>query len=185
MGYAGKTNEPLIIHTDGTDLDFMALCRELDRELDRQAGGLDSRVDYVGLCTLEGLEDAFVAYENGRTAGCAAFKEYAPQVAEIRRVFVVPEKRRGGVARRLLKALEDKARSRGFHTLILETGRSFVPAVGLYRRLGYEEIPNFWPFEQMAGSICLRKRLDVEPEGLAEPVPQPPVLPEPSPTACE
>ena len=152
-----------IIYTDGTDPDFVSLCRELDRHLDMQAGGVENRIEYVPLCTLEGLDDALVAYENGRTAGCAAFKEYAPQVAEIRRVFVVPEKRRGGVAWRLLKAVEDKARNLGFHTLILETGRSFAPAVSLYRRLGYEEIPNFWPFEQMTSSICLKKRLDPAP----------------------
>lgn len=149
-----------ISHTEATDPDFMELCTELDRHLNNEAGGPDKRVDYATLCVFEGLEDAFVAYADGRTAGCAALKEYAPEVAEVKRVFVKPFARRTGVARELMRTLEIKARERGFHTLLLETGRSFTPAVTLYRELGFERIPNYSPYEHMTKSICMKKRLD-------------------------
>ena len=75
---------------------------------------------------------------------CAgAIKRIAPDAAEIKRMYVVPAARRRGVARALLRALEDAARERGYAFVRLDTGPLQRGAMDLYASEGYTEIGNF------------------------------------------
>ena len=58
-------------------------------------------------------------------------------------MFVLPEFRGRGIARRILLALESTARERGYWTVRLENGMRQPEAIGLYRSTGYREIPCF------------------------------------------
>jgi GNAT superfamily N-acetyltransferase len=62
-----------------------------------------------------------------------------PHRADVGKLLVHPDARRRGIARALMLALEDLARSAGRSLLTLDcvTG---APAEGLYRSLGYVEI---------------------------------------------
>ena len=71
------------------------------------------------------------------------FTRHDDETAEIRRMFVVPDARSRGVARRLLTALEDEIRSAGYRRVILDTGEKQPHAEALYRSAGYEEIENY------------------------------------------
>ena len=64
-------------------------------------------------------------------------------VGEIKRMFVIPEARREGHARRLLDALEAAAADLGYVRLRLDTARSMTAAMRLYRRAGYRSIPDY------------------------------------------
>jgi GNAT superfamily N-acetyltransferase len=55
----------------------------------------------------------------------------------------VPDLRGQGVARRLLGALEDKARELGYAIARLDTGPAQPAAQGLYESAGYRPIHNF------------------------------------------
>src|SRR4051812_32258642 len=58
---------------------------------------------------------AFLVGFAGEEAVCGGgLKRIAPDAVEIKRMYVVPAARRQGVARRLLSALEDAARERGY-----------------------------------------------------------------------
>lgn len=59
--------------------------------------------------------------------------------AEVRDVFVVAELRRRGLAREIMKAVEDAARDRGFARIGLTVSSSAdaAPARSLYRAIGY------------------------------------------------
>ena len=57
--------------------------------------------------------------------------------AEIKRMWVAPEARGLGIARRLLEALEDQARGAGMKRLVLDTNRSLLEAQAMYRKAGY------------------------------------------------
>ena len=58
-------------------------------------------------------------------------------------MYVVPGARRRGVARTLLRALEDAARERGYAFVRLDTGPLQRDAMALYADEGYTEIANF------------------------------------------
>ena len=38
-------------------------------------------------------------------------------------------------------------------------GESLVAAMALYRKLGYEVIPNYGPYKDMQDSVCMKKKL--------------------------
>jgi GNAT superfamily N-acetyltransferase len=58
-------------------------------------------------------------------------------------MYVVPALRGKGIARRLLRALEDCARELGYERARLDTGPKQLSARGLYESEGYVEIENF------------------------------------------
>jgi len=59
---------------------------------------------------------------------------------QILNVAVAAEARRRGVARRILDRVEGSARERGARVSMLEVRRSNLPAISLYRSLGYREV---------------------------------------------
>ncbi|MEV0317193.1 GNAT family N-acetyltransferase [Streptomyces sp. NPDC050658] len=86
-----------------------------------------------------------IAYdENGTplaTGGWRAQDEndegYADGDAELKRMYVTPEARGLGLARRILAALEDDARAAGRTRVVLETGTKQPEAISLYSSTGY------------------------------------------------
>lgn len=80
-------------------------------------------------------------------------------VPEIQDVWVLPERRRGGIATALTLAAEDAARERGAERISLSVGIGNAPARDLYATLGFADA-GLAP-ERVAGSINLRGQ-DVE-----------------------
>ena len=78
-----------------------------------------------------------------RPVGCGALHFFPDGVADVKRMWVDPAARGLGLGRRMLIELETLARTRGVALLRLETNRSLIEAVGLYRSLGYEEVDPF------------------------------------------
>jgi GNAT superfamily N-acetyltransferase len=81
-----------------------------------------------------------VGYEHDRAIACGGLKSVGPAVAEVKRMYVVPEARGRGVGQELLDALEDQARSMGFATARLDCERHNWP---FYRAAGYAEIDDY------------------------------------------
>src|SRR5207244_4744409 len=78
-----------------------------------------------------------------RPIGCGALKLHGRRPAEIKRVWVDADARGLGVGRRLLRALEARAADEGVRTVRLDTNRSLVEAIAMYRSSGYREIDAF------------------------------------------
>lgn len=55
-----------------------------------------------------------------------------------------------------------KAKELGAEKLVLETNRTFVPAIELYRGLGFTRVANYGPYAQMEESVCMKKKIDVK-----------------------
>jgi GNAT superfamily N-acetyltransferase len=91
--------------------------------------------------------------------GTVALKPLAGRVAEIKRLYVLPEARGEGLGKALLTRVIDEARDRGYHRIRLDSHRaSMAPAIGLYRALGFIEIPPYGP--DLDGAIAFfEKRL--------------------------
>ena len=82
--------------------------------------------------------------EAGRIIGCVGLRSRAegigPACGEIKRLWVAPEARGMGLARRLMTAIEDAARDMGLTHLRLDTSRHLPEAQALYARDGWQEI---------------------------------------------
>ena len=114
---------------------------------------------------LAGPGTAFVvAWRDGRAVGCGAVIPAGPGEGEIRRMYVTPPARRGGVARRLLEALEGLALGLGYDRVKLETGRRQPEALNLYRSAGFLEIPCWGRHAGDPQSVCLAKALGPDPD---------------------
>ena len=83
----------------------------------------------------------------------------ATRPAEIKRMFVRPDVRRQGLARRLLAALEATALQAGADWMILETGAPQVAAVAFYRSCGYVDIAPFGFYADKPSVVSLGKPL--------------------------
>lgn len=60
--------------------------------------------------------------------------------AEINTIVVAKEARKSGIARKMLSAVFERLRENDVGRLLLEVAEDNVPAIGLYRHLGFDEI---------------------------------------------
>jgi len=75
--------------------------------------------------------------------GCGALRFHKRKPAEIKRMWVAESARGLGVGRRILGELEDRAAVHGAKVVRLETNKSLVEAISLYRSAGYVEVAPF------------------------------------------
>jgi DNA-binding MarR family transcriptional regulator/GNAT superfamily N-acetyltransferase len=84
-----------------------------------------------------------VAYLRDEAVGCGAVKHHPGAPTEIKRMWVAESARGLGLGRRLLAELEACAVSAGAPSAQIETNRTLVEAIALYRSAGYVEVPAF------------------------------------------
>ena len=60
-----------------------------------------------------------------------------PPQAELETIAVAPESQRRGIGRQILTALMDELKAAGVHEFLLEVRSSNLPAIALYRALGF------------------------------------------------
>jgi len=143
--------------TDSANEDFRFLVSLLDEELAKRDG--DEHAFYHQFNKIENLNQVIIAYANEKPVGCGAFKNYKPQVVEIKRMFVLPGHRGKGIAGQILQQLEFWAAEFNNSTCILETGKKQPEAIALYRKSGYKIIPNYGQYENVENSVCMEKKI--------------------------
>jgi len=99
-----------------------------------------------------------VVEQDGELVGCGAAKNCG-QWAELKRMYLKPKARGGGIALAMLVKLLDWARKEGLPVARLETGNVSVGALKLYRRAGFKEIPAFPPYRPDPLSIFMERAL--------------------------
>lgn len=75
--------------------------------------------------------------ENGVLVGIVALKALSEEIAEMKRLYVVPACRGCGLSHLLVKAVENRARELGYKVLKLDTLARLIFAVELYEKNGY------------------------------------------------
>jgi GNAT superfamily N-acetyltransferase len=100
-----------------------------------------------------------VAFDDELAIGCGGLRTLDASHGEIKRMYVIPERRGTGVSTALLTALEGEARGRGWDRLVLETGDQQPDAVRFYEREGYTSIPRFGYYADSELSLCYEKKL--------------------------
>jgi GNAT superfamily N-acetyltransferase len=96
-----------------------------------------------------------IGWRGDEAVACGGVRLLSPDVAEVKRMYVDPSARGGGLARRLVARLEAEALALGAQFVRLDTGRDMAPAVALYRSCGYREVEDYngnpdagWWFEK-------------------------------------
>jgi GNAT superfamily N-acetyltransferase len=83
-------------------------------------------------------EGAFlIASCDGLPIGCVSLKTLAPGIGEVKRLWVDPAARGLGLARRLMRAVEDEARALGLKSMKLDTNAALTEAIALYESSGW------------------------------------------------
>jgi putative acetyltransferase len=85
-----------------------------------------------------------LATHNGQPAGCVALHALAPEICEMKRLYVCPQFRGKGLGRELAERIIAEARQLGYKKLRLDTVEPVMKtAVAMYRQLGFREIPPY------------------------------------------
>jgi len=146
-----------IIRTDSDNPHFIQLVRLLDADLAKRDG--NDHTFYAQFNKIDAIKHAVVVYENGEPIGCGAIKQQAPNAMEIKRMYVTEANRAKGIATKVLAELENWASELGYEKCVLETGKRQPEAIALYKRNGYQIVPNYGQYIGVENSICFEKKL--------------------------
>ncbi|MFT4224548.1 GNAT family N-acetyltransferase [Dysgonomonas sp.] len=148
-----------IERTDSGNSNFVMLTQLLDSELDERDNAAHT------VCKQYNKSDTIkyvvLAYDTDKAVGCGAIRKYSEDTIEIKRMFVLDEYRKKGVASCILNELEKWSKELGSEFCILETGRKFPDAIKLYEKNGYSNIPNYGQYEHIESSICFQKKISL------------------------
>lgn len=143
--------------TNAANADFKQLVTELDKDLSIRDGADHSF--YAPFNTIDTIKYTIVAYDGDTPVGCGAIKEYASDAAEVKRMYVPPQRRGHGIAAAILKNLELWAADMHYKKCLLETGHKQPEAIALYKKSGYRIIPSYGQYEGVENSVCFEKIL--------------------------
>jgi putative acetyltransferase len=139
----------------------LAVARELFLEYAESLGfslcfqGFDQE-----LATLPGryappLGAILLAREPEGVAGCVAMRPLdEPGRCEMKRLFVRPAYRGRGLGRALARRVVFEARAAGHREMVLDTLDTMLPAIALYRSLGFVDCPPYG-YNPLANAVYL------------------------------
>ena len=100
----------------------------------------------------------WLAQSGLETTGCVALRPLPmPGAGEVKRLYVRPAWRRGGVADALMSSLEEYAAGAGYESLYLDSKADLEAALRFYQRRGYLPCERY--NENPQATVFLRKHL--------------------------
>jgi ribosomal protein S18 acetylase RimI-like enzyme len=100
-----------------------------------------------------------VAYQNEKAIGCVGVRHLENDIAELKRMFVLPEFRKLKIGHRLLEEALKSAKELGYKKIRLDTLQDMVAALALYQKNGFYEITSY-RHNPIAGAIYMEKVLN-------------------------
>lgn len=143
--------------TNSENKDFQKLVEALDADLKIRDG--EDNAFYAQFNKITAIKHAIVAYDGDLPVGCGAIKQYAEDTMEVKRMYVLPSTRGHGIAASILSELEIWAKELDYTRCVLETVQKQPEAIALYKKEGYQIIPNYGQYEGIANSVCFEKLL--------------------------
>jgi putative acetyltransferase len=115
-----------------SSLDFKLCFQDFDKELASLPG------DYT-----PPNGRLYLAFERSESVGCVGLRRLEESACEMKRLYVKPNNRREGIGRALAELVIGDARNIGYSKMRLDTVATMMPAIALYRSLGFKEIPPY------------------------------------------
>ena len=137
--------------------DFRALAALLDAYYFTLVGEI--QLKYAEPNRPENMSALAVVYEGETAIACGAWKAVDAATAEIKRIFVLPQFRRRGVAGELIRALEENVAATGRRKLILETAVDTSGSHALYLSLGYQLREYYGSPAGAENCLCFHKEI--------------------------
>jgi GNAT superfamily N-acetyltransferase len=106
---------------------------------DAGPGPWDDDLDQIEQTYLTAGGEFLVGLLDDHVAAMGALRPVDEQTAELKRMRVSPELQRQGLGRRILHALEARARELGYTVIVLDTTDRQAGAIALYQHEGYLE----------------------------------------------
>ena len=110
--------------------------------------------DAAAYCPPQGV--FLLALSDGMPVGCVSLRPLEGREAEVKRLWVHPDARGQGLARRLMAALETRARAMGYQRLKLDSNSALTDAITLYRRMGWADCA---PYTSFPADVWMTKPL--------------------------
>ena len=137
---------------------MVGACFDADLYLERTMSGLGKYLMPLGGTWIARLSD-------DQIIGVVFVTMIRPDVAEMKRLFVLKRGRGMGLGRGLIKRTIDRARDLGARRLVLDTGDWMPEAQALYRAIGFEYCDPYPEAESAFGPIanyirCMALSLD-------------------------
>jgi len=101
----------------------------------------------------------YLAFERSEPVGCVGLRRLEEGACEMKRLYVKPNHRREGIGRALAELVIGDARDIGYSKMRLDTVTAMIPAITLYRLLGFKEIP---PYRHNPIASAIYLELDLE-----------------------
>lgn len=147
-----------VTRTTSKHPDFVTLVKLLDAELAKADG--DDHQFYAQFNKIDKIDHVVLIYSDGEAVACGAFKPFDEYSVEVKRMYVVTNKRSMGIASIVLDELESWASELNFKRCVLETGKKQIGAKELYLKNGYNIIPNYGQYKGIENSICFEKYIN-------------------------
>ena len=87
----------------------------------------------------------WLAKADGQAVGCIGLRSFSKTEGELKRLYVVPDRRGQGVARALVATALTGARRAGYSTVVLDTLETMTAAIRLYTLLGFMPTEPYYP----------------------------------------
>ncbi len=154
-----EIDSEITIHVvDTQNVELLVLLQAMSQEM-AELYHEDGFTDLVPARMADPRSAFVIAVRGGEAIGCGGIRPLEANVGELKRIYVLPQWRGHGVARRILSILEELGRQFGYRAVRLETGALQDPAIKLYEREGYRRIRCWGEEADDPMSICFEKNL--------------------------
>lgn len=99
--------------------------------------------------------EIYFALHKGKVVGVAALKYDGEDVYEVSKMGVRPEAQGLGIGRRLLSHTIERFHARGGRKLYLETNSKLAPAISLYEKAGFVQVPAREDTPYARADVCM------------------------------
>jgi GNAT superfamily N-acetyltransferase len=137
-----------------------AMFEEYAAELEIDLGYQGFAEELAGLpgCYAPPRGRLLVAWAGNEAAGCVALRALADNVCEMKRLYVRPRHRGGGVGKQLAEAIIAEARQIGYATMRLDTVPKLAAATRMYEALGFVRREAYYE-TPVVGTIFMERAL--------------------------